>query len=36
MLTSDGTYERIKRGEARAVNAQMELLSVYAAGPGTV
>jgi polyphosphate kinase len=34
MLRPDGTYERIKRGEAKAVNAQMELLSAYAAGPG--
>ncbi|HEV2286424.1 MAG TPA: polyphosphate kinase 1 [Steroidobacteraceae bacterium] len=33
-LRSDGTYERVKRGEAKAVNAQMELLSAYAAGPG--
>jgi polyphosphate kinase len=34
MLRPDGTYERIRRGEAEAVNAQMELLSAYAAGPG--
>ena len=34
LLRSDGTYERVRRGEAKAVNAQMELLSVYAAGPG--
>jgi len=33
-LRPDGTYERIRRGEAKAVNAQMELLSAYAAGPG--
>jgi len=33
-LRSDGTYERIRRGDAAAVNAQMELLSAYAAGPG--
>ncbi len=33
-LRPDGTYERIRRGEAKAVNAQMELLSTYAAGPG--
>jgi polyphosphate kinase len=34
LLRSDGTYERIRRGEAKAVNAQLELLSAYAAGPG--
>jgi polyphosphate kinase len=33
-LRPDGTYERIRRGEAKAVNAQLELLSAYAAGPG--
>ena len=33
-LRPDGTYERIKRGEAKSVNAQLELLSAYAAGPG--
>jgi polyphosphate kinase len=32
-LRADGTYERIKRGDAKAVNAQMELLAAYAAGP---
>jgi polyphosphate kinase len=35
-LRPDGTYERIRRGEAKAVNAQMELLSTYAAGPGPI
>jgi polyphosphate kinase len=34
-LRSDGTYERIQRGDAKAVNAQAELLAAYAAGPGT-
>jgi polyphosphate kinase len=34
-LRPDGSYERIKRGDAKAVNAQMELLSAHAAGPGT-
>jgi len=33
-LNPDGSYERIRRGEAKAVNAQMELLAAYAAGPG--
>jgi polyphosphate kinase len=33
-LRSDGSYQRIERGEAKAVNVQMELLSAYAAGPG--
>jgi polyphosphate kinase len=33
-LKSDGSYQRIRRGDARAVNAQMELLAAYAAGPG--
>jgi len=32
-LGPDGSYERIQRGDARAVNAQMELLAAYAAGP---
>jgi polyphosphate kinase len=32
-LRADGTYERIKRGDAKPVNAQMELLAAYAAGP---
>ncbi|HXY96801.1 MAG TPA: polyphosphate kinase 1 [Steroidobacteraceae bacterium] len=33
-LRPDGTYERIRRGDAKPVNAQMELLAAYAAGPG--
>jgi polyphosphate kinase len=33
-LGPDGSYERIQRGDAKAVNAQMELLAAYAAGPG--
>ena len=33
-LGPDGTYERIRRGEAKAINAQAELLAAYAAGPG--
>ena len=33
-LGPDGSYQRIRRGDARAVNAQMELLAAYAAGPG--
>jgi polyphosphate kinase len=33
-LRSDGTYERIRRGDVKAVNAQAELLAAYAAGPG--
>ncbi|HLJ39704.1 MAG TPA: polyphosphate kinase 1 [Steroidobacteraceae bacterium] len=33
-LRSDGSYERVQRGEAKAVNAQAELLAAYAAGPG--
>jgi polyphosphate kinase len=32
-LKPDGRYERINRGEARALNAQLELLALYAAGP---
>ncbi|MBV8784211.1 MAG: RNA degradosome polyphosphate kinase, partial [Gammaproteobacteria bacterium] len=32
-LKPDGSYERIARGAAQAVNAQAELLSSYAAGP---
>jgi len=35
-LMPDGRYERIERGEARAVNAQAELLATYAAGPTSV
>ncbi|HEX4619383.1 MAG TPA: polyphosphate kinase 1, partial [Steroidobacteraceae bacterium] len=33
-LRPDGSYERIQHGEAKAVNAQTELLAAYAAGPG--
>jgi polyphosphate kinase len=33
-LGPDGSYERIQRGDAKAVNSQMELLAAYAAGPG--
>src|SRR5579872_676158 len=33
-LRSDGTYERLQRGEAKAVSSQAELLAAYAAGPG--
>jgi polyphosphate kinase len=33
-LKPDGSYERIPRPQAQAVNAQMELLAAYAAGPG--
>jgi polyphosphate kinase len=33
LLQTDSRYERIKRGNERAVNAQAELLAVYAAGP---
>ena len=33
-LKPDGSYERIRRAGAKAVNAQMELLAAYAAGPG--
>jgi polyphosphate kinase len=32
-LDPDGRYERISRGHSKAVNAQMELLTLYAAGP---
>ena len=32
-LLPDGQYERIARGNERAVNAQNELLAAYAAGP---
>src|SRR5262249_34039048 len=32
-LQPDSHYERIKRGNERAVNAQAELLTAYAAGP---
>jgi polyphosphate kinase len=32
-LNADGRYERIGRGHSKAVNAQMELLTLYAAGP---
>jgi polyphosphate kinase len=35
-LLADGSYERIQRGNAKAVNAQAELLANYAAGPGPV
>ena len=35
-LQADGTYERIARGEARALSVQAELLATYAAGPATV
>jgi len=34
LLQPDGTYRRIQRGEAKAANAQAELLAAYAAGPG--
>jgi polyphosphate kinase len=34
LLRPDAGYQRIKRGNERAVNAQAELLSAYAAGPG--
>jgi polyphosphate kinase len=33
-LNPDGRYERLGCGESRAVNAQVELLALYAAGPG--
>jgi polyphosphate kinase len=33
-LKPDGSYERIPRPAEKAVNAQMELLAAYAAGPG--
>jgi polyphosphate kinase len=32
-LNPDGHYERISRGHSKAVNAQLELLALYAAGP---
>ncbi len=35
-LKCDGSYERINRGDDKPVSAQMELLAVYAAGPGAV
>ena len=36
LLQPDGSYQRIQRGAARAVNAQAELLATYAAGPTLV
>ena len=33
LLRPDGRYERIERGNAKAVNVQAELLATYAAGP---
>ena len=33
LLQPDAHYERLKRGNERAVNAQAELLAAYAAGP---
>jgi polyphosphate kinase len=33
LLQPDASYERLKRGNERAVNAQAELLAAYAAGP---
>ena len=33
LLQPDAGYERLKRGNERAVNAQAELLAAYAAGP---
>jgi len=36
LLQPDGSYERIQRGDERAVNAQAELLATYAAGPTLV
>ncbi|MBV9696207.1 MAG: polyphosphate kinase 1 [Gammaproteobacteria bacterium] len=33
-LRSDGSYERLGHGPAQALNAQAELLTAYAAGPG--
>ncbi|HYX74189.1 MAG TPA: polyphosphate kinase 1 [Steroidobacteraceae bacterium] len=33
LLQPDARYERLKRGNERAVNAQAELLAAYAAGP---
>jgi polyphosphate kinase len=35
-LKSDGHYQRISRGNERAVNAQSELLTTYAAGPSAI
>ena len=35
-LLPDGSYERIQRGNAQPVNAQAELLAIYAAGPTPV
>jgi polyphosphate kinase len=35
-LLPDGSYERIQRGSAQPVNAQAELLAIYAAGPTPV
>ena len=32
-LLPDGSYERIERGNAKPINAQAELLAIYAAGP---
>ena len=32
-LTADGYYERIRADGAKPVNAQSELISIYAAGP---
>ncbi|MFZ1905352.1 MAG: polyphosphate kinase 1 [Steroidobacteraceae bacterium] len=32
-LSPDGRYERLSHGHAKVVNAQMELLALYAAGP---
>jgi polyphosphate kinase len=34
ILQPNGHYARIQRGQEKAVNAQQELLQVYAAGPG--
>ncbi len=35
-LLPDGSYERIERGNAKPINAQAELLAIYAAGPTPV
>jgi polyphosphate kinase len=35
-LLPDGSYERIERGDAKPINAQAELLAIYAAGPTPV
>ncbi|HUL17965.1 MAG TPA: polyphosphate kinase 1 [Steroidobacteraceae bacterium] len=35
-LLPDASYERIQRGDARPINAQAELLAIYAAGPTPV